>query len=207
MPSETVNIRWDGDRQDENRWRRLPKVVLAVLVLLFVSTVLAVFAGYGIKFYVVTTNSFAAFEACGVQYVWDIFSFCVIGFSVMFGCDAIGGLLTLCTGTDDEPEDEYNRELSKPELLATIGALGVLTYSFIAFGTNMVVWVGTDAPEEALLFYPEFYEDDFSNCASGQDLVNVKLAVTLYKIESFIVMMLILLACPCCVLYAFLCSE
>ena len=125
-------------------------MVLAGFTLVFIAAVLAVFTGFGIKIYVIASNSFTAFEACRVQYVWNMDFFCVIGFSLFFGLTAIGGLLLVCGGSDDVSGDEVDDILSKYEFIPAISAMGVLTYSFIAFGTNLLIWLGTDSPEEAM---------------------------------------------------------
>ena len=64
------------------------------------------------------------------------------------------------------------------------------------YGTIFYAWATTDASEETFLFYANFYDDDFSNCTSAKDLEVVSLAIGLYKIESSIAMISLLLVPP-----------
>ena len=72
-----------------HRGVRLQKVVLAVLQLIFIAATLAIFPGYGIKVYVITSISSAAFGACGVRNLSDVFLVFVIGFSLFLAVFAI----------------------------------------------------------------------------------------------------------------------
>ena len=169
--------------------------VLVCLAMACVVLLVAILAGYGIKIHTLLSDP-AAFEACGVAYLRDIFFFNIIVFSVFGGC----GVFAAVVGALDELK--VYGVASASEALARVFAIVVLTYGFLIFVATMVAWFGTDNPQEIFLFYPEFYDDDFSNCSSGQDLTNVELAVGVFKVESslLIASTLICSSLVCCAL-------
>lgn len=187
-----------------DRQRELPRGVLIILAIVFIAIVLAAFCSYGIKAYVLANSSIAAFEGCGVAFALEMFFFSVVAFSMLTACGIGFALFTCYKGADEAPTGTNQNYLRKGALL--VCGLAVISYGFVAVGSNAVAWFTTNKPEEAFLFFAEFYEDDFSNCTSGKDLEVVELAIGLYKVESFIVMVLILLACPCLLFYA-LCFQ
>ena len=179
----------------------LPCVGLTLLAFIFIAAVIATCCGYGLKIYVIASGSSAAFEACGLTSVLEALFVSVIILSFMFGCGILGGLMLLANALFDKPDSyNYNDPLTVGDILLYMLLAGVVAYLFVAFGVSAVTWANTSQIEEILLFYPEFYVDDFSKCATGQDRVHVELAVLIFKIDSFISMLQILLACPCTVL-------
>ena len=190
MPSETLD-NYRGARNVVDR-----RGVLIVLAIVFISAVLAAFCGFIIKVYVLLSYSVAAFKACGVGYLATLYFFSVIAFSVFCGARALYALAQY----DWSSRAEENAP-TLWEVLVDTSIMAIATYWLLAFGTSMIAWFEGEEPEEFLIFFAEFYVFDFSNCTSGQDLVNVELAVGLFKIENFIVTVFILLLCPCCIYY------
>ena len=189
MPSNNRPIYFYG-HENRNRLGRLPLAL--IYILLFAITALP-YVAYGFKIYILASNS-TAFEACRVLYVREYSSITLIGFSAVAGCSLLTGFVSSLGCIEDE-EDEKPEPIY--EQLPLVVVAGALAYTFIAFGVSVVAWSLTTDIKESVLFYAEFYGDDFSKCAKGQDLAAVETGVVLYKIESFLSMMLILLFCPC----------
>ena len=187
---------------------------LIAAVVVAAGVVLATACAFGIKVHVVSSTPVEVFEACRVGYVWDAFNFSIIPISVFIGCLVCGSvgcaLTTLCDDGDSE-DDVTDKVLTVLSLLLAIPAASVpwaLLYLFVSFGAILLGWVDASDVEEQFIFYPEFYEDNFAACASAENLPVVELAVMLYKIESFALMILLLLICPCGTCYlGYACTQ
>ena len=195
MPSTELTF-----QEQEVIFGRLPLVAKISLVIIFVAGFVETIGSLGVKLYSVANSSKEAFEACGLGFLWDYDVFMLVAFGVLAFCNGLSGLGAMYEGGLD-------RCLTLVEfgvLLTFMAFFGTFLHSSMAICANIVVWFTT--PKESVIFFSEFWEDDFSTCASGKDFTSIELTVLFYKIESFLAMTVVLLGSLACLGVCFIAS-
>ena len=171
------------------------------MVMAFIPCLIETFGSLFIKLYAVANSSPEAFESCDVGFVWDYDTITLGIFGVLSFCNGLSGISGIfCEGPAD-----MDRSLTAGQwcLLAGVAVVFAVILNFMLLvPANVIVWFGT--PVEAVIFYSEFFDDDFSTCASGQDLRSIELAVVFYKIESFVAMVVVLILSLMCLTFCYL---
>ena len=173
-----------------------PLLVIALVFLIQVillSLSIYTFASFGIKAYVLHNFAFEQFRPCKLAYVYSYIEVTIYG-SVFFLC--IGSVVLFCAVVSIESRSDVF------DCFATAVAGFVLLSTFMFFIGSVIVWTPVPTPEELLMFYPEFYEIPFKGCASGELFEGMSLAILVFRIESSLIMIGLILAVP----YGVLCS-
>ena len=158
------------------------------------------FGSFGIKAYVLSVLSREDFKPCKALYLYD-YTAGTFGASTALLC--LYSMAAVCTFALVE-----ERRKSTVCLIFALGVLHFAGLNFIVFfGGNLSVWLPIPTPEEFLMFYPQFYEDEFDKCASGGVLEVLRLGNRMYKVENFVVMAMMILAAPCLCLFMFFMEQ
>ena len=176
----------------------LPLVAKISLVIVILAGFAETLGSLGVQLFSFANSSKEAFEACGLGFLWDYDLFMLIAFGVLSFLYGLAGRGIL-------KEKGLDRRLTLAEfgLLFAFMAFSAAAIHFVtSICANIVVWFTT--PKETVIFFHEFWEDDFSTCASGQDFTSIELTVLFYKMESFVAMMAVLLGLLVCLGVCFL---
>lgn len=181
--------------QDERLELGLAFKVVFGLIVLFILIEFAICLG--IKAHVLLNTASEVFRVCGYELLWLYVLASVVGAGAGFTGTLVMGL---CADQSSAAREDLPTFCSD---LANLVMLGTLTfYWFASFVFIISLWGYGSEIEEQVLFYSDFYGSfNFGNCTSGEDLYNLRLAGGVFKAESFIITLTLILFIPC----SFLC--
>lgn len=150
-----------------------------------------IFAVFVLKALVLTEVDRSDFEPCRVLYLFD-YTAGTFGASSVFIFIYVA-MFPLCAYGF-----HWKNRQDEACCCALCGLMICVPLNFIALlGGSLYVWLSVAAPQEHVLLFREFYEEDFENCSSGKVLEALRLSNVAFKAEHFAVMTspLIFLAC------------
>ena len=172
-------------------------LIQIILVPLIVSLSIYPFASFGIKAYVLHNFAFEQFRPCRLAYLYQYIEV-TFYMSVFFLC--IGSVVLFCAVVSSESRSDVCMYFGSAVLCF------VLLHIFIYFTGSMLIWTPLPTPEELLMFYPEFYEIPFKGCATGELFEGMSLANLVFRIESSLIMIGLMLIVPCSCFWTIICA-
>lgn len=188
MPSTVALAGVDDERNTGNMARSvLLKLVISFLLIQGVIC-------YAIKAHVLIYTAREVFTGCGYGGVQGY----LLSGSV---AAPIGFLLSLVGAFCDEELGRVEPKVCRVRYAVSVLLLTLGFYYLAVFLLTLYLWFNARDAETQLPFYSEFFVGLSSNCTSGENLHNLQLAVGVFTLENFIILLQLILCCPCICLY------
>lgn len=175
---------------DEAERPMLALVTKVTLRLIFSFLLILLVVSMGMKPHVLLNTTTELFIDCGYETV-ETYLFIS---SATAAPGFVGGLIAAPCPEGRTREDWRNSGIR----FATSVLFWTLAFYWLsAFVLIAMVWSTASEVEELVPFYPGFYAGFTSNCANGDNLNNLALAIGMFKVETFVMMFGLIFGCPC----------